>query len=106
MMKLLDIMNRNKQKAYSKAGEKRDIICDDVAAAGLILAFVLNILPLLFFFIAFMFVIANIMQIAIAILIAGIGIVMIRWALRGAGKYLRKVKRRDMDEGNPYYGYG
>ena len=62
------------------------------AAAALLLAGIINILPLLFFFIAFMFVIANVMQIAIAILIAGVGIVLIRYALRGTSKYIKKFK--------------
>jgi len=88
---LLDITSRT--RSYLKAVNRRNIIHDDVAVIGIgvILAFLMNILPILFFFIAFMFIIANIVQIAIAILFIGIGIVLIRWALRGSSKYIKKL---------------
>lgn len=95
----------NRLRPYLKAADRRSIMRNDVAVigVGLGLAFLINILPLLFFFVAFMFVIANIMQIAIAILIAGIGIVLIRFALKGAGKYMKKFGERK-DSYAPTYG--
>jgi len=102
-MILSGIMNR--KKIYSKARVRRSLMKNDVAAIGIFLAFLVNILPLLFFFIAFMFVIANIMQIAIAILIAGVGIVLIRFALRGAGSAIKKLRKGHGEEYGPYY-YG
>ena len=101
--KILGITDRI--RSYSKAVGRRNLRSNEVAAAGVLLAFLINILPLLFFFIAFMFVIANIMQIAIAILIAGVGIVLIRFALRGAGKYMKKLRGSGGSSyADPYFG--
>ena len=103
MKTISGIMNRI--RIYSKAVKRRNIINNDVAQTGVILAFLINILPLLFFFIAFMFVIANVMQIAIAILIAGIGIVLIRFALKGASKYIKKLGgKKNQDSYDTYFG--
>lgn len=77
---------------------------NNIAAVGAILSAIVTLLPMIFLFVAFMFLIANIMQIAIVILIAGIGIILIRYALRGLGGLVRKGLGKAEKAGQKVYG--
>lgn len=79
-------------KKYYNAVDNRGFSGNEQAALAMILVFLLQLLPIIFFFVAFMFIMANIMQIAIAILLIGVGIIAIRFALRGSSKFIKKLK--------------
>ena len=101
------MLKKIKQKLFDAGNTPgfRGFILNNYAIAGAaILSAIVTLLPMIFLFVGFMFLIANIMQIAIAILIAGIGIVFIRYALRGLGGLVRKGLGKAEVVGKEAYG--
>ena len=94
----------NRCRSCYKAVAPHDFINNDQAAIAMVLVFLIQILPIIFFFVAFMFIIANIMQIALAIILIGIGVILIRFALKGSGKFLKKLKGDKAGGTTPFYG--